>query len=277
MDNMTEHNVNGVVFRTADRLTAAGGVIHGFSTRYGGVSTGWLSSMNLGTTRGDAPENVRENYRRFTAALGADLAHMAMTRQVHGAYIHTVEPIDCKPDPYAPERFDCDGLITDRPGVPLVIFSADCLPVLLYDPKKRVICAVHAGWRGSTAGIVLRAVEKMAGDYGCHRGDILAVIGPGISLCHFETDGDVPAAVRAILPPEEAEGCVVDHGTGKYHVDLKKVNALLLKGAGVPAGSITVDPDCTACHREKYWSHRMAGERRGSQIALIQLLEGGAG
>lgn len=271
MVNMTEHNVNGVVFRTADRLAAAGGVIHGFSTRYGGVSKSYLASMNLGTTRGDDAANVVENYRRFTAALGADLSHMAMTRQVHGTYIHTVEPVDCKADPYAPERFDCDGLITDRPGVPLVIFSADCLPVLLYDPKKRVICAVHAGWRGTTAGIASKAVRKMADDYGCRPADILAAIGPGISRCHFETDADVPDAVRAVLGGEEAHRCIIDHGTGKYHVDLKLVNALLLEQAGIAPDHITIDPDCTACQTEKYWSHRMVGTRRGSQIALIQL------
>jgi len=271
MNYMTEHNVNGVVFRTADRFSAAGGVIHGFSTRYGGVSEGFLSSMNLGTTRGDTPANVVENYRRYTAALGAKLENMAMTRQVHGTYIHTVEPVDCKADPYLPERYDSDGLITNLPGVPLVIFSADCLPVLLYDPVKKVICAVHAGWRGTVAGIAPKGVEKMAADYGCDPANILAAIGPGISKCHFETHSDVPDAVRGILTEEEAASCIVDHGTGKYHVDLKRVNSLLLQKAGVREENITVDPECTACKTEKYWSHRMVGGQRGSQVALIQL------
>lgn len=271
MNQMTEHNVNGVVFRTADRFSAAGGVIHGFSTRYGGVSEGYLSSLNLGPSRGDEPEKVRENFRRFTAALGADSTRMAMTRQVHGTDIHTVEPVDCKADPCLPERFDCDGLITDRSGVALVIFSADCIPVLLYDPKKRVICAVHAGWRGTTAGIARKAVEKMAADYGCDPAHILAAIGPGISRCHFETDRDVPDAVRAVLGEEDARRCVTDHGTGKYHVDLKRVNSILLQRAGVQEANITVDPDCTACSTEKYWSHRMVGGKRGSLAALLQL------
>ena len=272
MNSMTEHNVNGVVFRTADRFSAAGGVIHGFSTRYGGVSRGIWASMNLGMARGDVQEHVLENYRRFTAALGADINRMAMTRQVHGTYIHTVEPVDCKPDPYAPERFDSDGLITDRPGVPLLVFSADCLPVLLYDIVKRVVCAVHAGWRGTVAGIAPKGVEKMVADYGCQPENILAAIGPGISRCHFETHRDVPDAVRSILSGEEADSCITDHGTGKYHVDLKRVNVLLLTKAGVPSENITVDPECTACNTEKYWSHRMVGGQRGSQVALVQLV-----
>ena len=269
---MTEHNVNGVVFRTADRFSAAGGVIHGFSTRYGGVSEGIWASMNLGVARGDDPEHVLENYRRYFGALGARQENMAMTRQVHGTYIHTVEPVDCKPDPYAPERFDSDGLITNVPGVPLMVFSADCLPVLLYDPIEKVICALHAGWRGTVAEIAVKGVEKMVSDYGCSPENILAAIGPGISGCHFETHGEVPEAVRAVLTAEEADRCIIDHGTGKYHVDLKLVNAILLQKAGVLAENITVDPECTACNTEKYWSHRMVGGDRGSQVALIQLM-----
>lgn len=268
---MTERRVNGVVFRTAHRFDAAGGVVHAFSTRLGGVSRGIWASMDLGTTRGDDPEHVRENYRRFFAAVGASMDKLVMSNQVHGAEIRTVRPADYKTDLYAPEGYEADGLITDEPGVALVIFSADCLPILFYDPVKRVICAVHAGWRGTAAGIAEKAVETLAADYGCDRKDILAAIGPGISQCHFETHDDVPDAVRAVLPGE-AEGCLLDHGNGKYHVDLKGVNAALLRRAGLREENITVDPDCTFCLPEKYWSHRATGGARGSQAAVIQLL-----
>ena len=153
-----------------------------------------------------------------------------------------------------------------------MIFSADCLPVLLYDPVKRVICAVHAGWRGTVAGIVPKGVEKMRLEYGCDPSDILAAIGPGISRCHFETHRDVPDGVREILTAAEADRCIQDHGTGKYHVDLKRVNGILLEKAGVLPEHITIDPECTACDTTKYWSHRVLGGQRGSQIALIQLV-----
>ena len=268
---MTQHTVNGVVFRTAEGFDAAGGVVHAFSTRLGGVSEGIWASMNLGTTRGDDPARVRENYRRFFTAIGASMDKLVMSNQVHGAEIRTVRPDDYKSDLYAPEGYEVDGLITDEPGVALVVFSADCLPILFYDPAKRVICAVHAGWRGTVAGIAARAVEKMAADYGCDRKNILAAIGPGISQCHFETHSEVPNAVRAVLPGE-AEDYILDHGNGKYHVDLKGVNAALLRRAGLPGENITIDPDCTFCLPEKYWSHRVTAGARGSQAAVIQLL-----
>lgn len=268
---MTERTVNGVVFRTADRFQAAGGVVHGFSTRLGGVSEGIWASMDLGTTRGDDPDRVRENYRRFFAAIGASMDKLVMSNQIHGTEIRTVCPGDYKTDLYAPEGYEVDGLITDEPGVALVVFSADCLPILFYDPVKRVICAVHAGWRGTVAGIAAKAVEKMAADYGSDRKDILAAIGPGISKCHFETHAEVPDAVRAVLPGE-AEDYILDHGNGKYHVDLKGVNTALLRRAGVREENIDIDPDCTYCLPEKYWSHRVTAGRRGSQAAVIQLL-----
>ncbi len=270
MNGMTEHSVNGVVFRTADRFRAAGGVVHGFSTRLGGVSEGIWSSMNLGTTRGDDPKHVEENYRRFLKAVGADRDKLVMSNQIHGTEIRRVTPGDYKADLYADEGYEVDGLITDVPGETLVIFSADCLPILFYDPVKRVICAVHAGWRGTVGGIAAQAVERMVGDYGCRTEDILAAIGPGISRCHFETDADVPRAVQDILG-QEARACIDELENGKYHVDLKLVNRMLLTRVGLPEVNITMDPDCTACHRDKYWSHRFTGGQRGSMAAVIQL------
>ena len=155
-------------------------------------------------------------------------------------------------------------------GVSLVIFGADCLPILLYDPVRRVAAACHAGWRGTALGIAQRAVEKM-GFYGSRPEDIRAAIGPGIAKCCFETHEDVPNAmtkalgVCAIPYIEPIEG-------GKFKVDLKGLNAMRLKRAGLLEEHIDISPDCTACHPEKYWSHRATQGRRGSQAAVIQLL-----
>ena len=152
----------------------------------------------------------------------------------------------------------------------LVIFSADCLPVLLYDPVRRVIAAVHAGWRGTAAGIVERAVEKMA-FYGCRPADILAAIGPGISRCCFETHEDVPNAMTAALGVR-ATPFLSPIENGKFQVDLKGLNAMRLERCGLLSEHISVTADCTACLPEKYWSHRATGGVRGSQAAVIQLL-----
>ena len=268
---MTDRQVNGVTFLTADHFTAAGGVVHGFSTRLGGVSGGIYASLNLGSTRGDDPDCVRENYRRFCAAIGANLQGVVMSNQVHGVVIRTVGPSDVKADLYDPEGYECDGLMTNVPGLALTIFSADCIPVLLYDPVKKAIAAVHAGWRGTAGDIAGKAVARMEREYGCKPGDILAAVGPGISQCCFETHADVPDAMAECLG-RIAEDHILSLGNGKFKVDLKGINAALLERAGLTRDHIEISSDCTACLGEKYWSHRVTQGDRGSQAATIQLL-----
>lgn len=268
---MTEYQVNGVTFLAADGFRAAGGVAHGFSTRLGGVSEGIYASLNLGSTRGDEPERVRENYRRFCAAIGADVSGVIMTNQVHGTVIRTVGLGDRTANLYDREEYECDGLITNVPGLALTVFSADCIPVLLYDPVQKVIAAVHAGWRGTAGDIAGKAARQMCSDYGCRPGDILAAIGPGISQCCFETHADVPEAMTAALG-DLAKPHIISLENGKFKVGLKEINAALLERAGLEPGHIEIAGDCTACLPEKYWSHRVTQGERGSQAAMLQLL-----
>lgn len=245
---------------------------HGFSTRLGGVSEEIWASMNLGTTRGDEPDRVRENYRRFCAAVGVNHSHIVMSNQVHGDVVRAVTKEDIKTDLYAPEGYEADGLITNEPGVCLVVFSADCIPILLCDPVKKVIAAVHAGWRGTALAIGGKAVERMAGQYGCRREDIVAAIGPGIDRCCFETHGDVPDALVDSLGPRFARHIVPLDG-GKYSVDLKGVNHQILVEHGLKEQHIAVCRECTACLPQRYWSHRVTQGRRGSQAAVIEMPE----
>lgn len=270
--NITERNVNGVVYLTADGFEAAGGVAHGFSTRLGGVSQGIYSSLNLGFRRGDDPKHVAENYRIFCAAIGVDPAKLVFTNQVHGDIVRTVTAADAREGLNAVVEYEADGLMTDVPGVALTVFSADCLPILLYDPVRRAVAAVHAGWRGTASGVVTRAVEKMRDCYGTDPADLLAAIGPGISKCCFETHEDVPNAMT------EAMGACALHSievlpTGKFRVDLKGLNAERLENAGVLPEHIAVSQDCTACLPERYWSHRVTQGQRGSQAAVIALTD----
>ncbi len=248
------------------------GTAHGFSTRLGGVSPAPWDSLNLGANRGDAPDNVRENFRRFCTAAGADPTALVKNHQVHGALVRRVGRRDILPDAALPGTFEADGLITDEPGVCLTIFSADCIPVLLYDPKKRVIAAAHAGWRGTALGIAAEAAERMRAGYGCDPADILAAIGPGIGSCCFETHADVPGGLRDGLGTDAEPFIRPGPREGKFLVDLKGANARWLERAGLRPEHIAVCSACTACGPGEFWSHRRLGDRRGSMAALIQLL-----
>lgn len=270
--SFSEYLRGGVVFRAARNMETAGGVVHAFSTRLGGVSEGALAAMNLGTTRGDEPERVRENYRRFCAAAGLRADRLAMSNQVHGNHVRVITVADIKRDIYDPEGYQADGLVTDIPGITLTVFSADCIPVLLYDPVRRVAAAVHAGWMGTAKGVVRQAAEKMIQLYGCKPADILAAIGPGISKCCFETHADVPNAMTEGMGAQ-ALPCIRPLEGGKYMVDLKELNACWLKGAGISPTNIAIDAECTMCSPDKYWSHRAHGAQRGSQAAMIALAE----
>ena len=269
--NFIEQTKNGVPFLSADGFHEVGGVAHGFSTRAGGVSTGMWASLNLGISRGDDPDHVRENYRRFLSAVGAEGSLLAMCNQVHGTEIRNLTTADLKRDPYDKATFEADGIMTAIPGVTLAVFSADCIPVLLYDPKRRVIAALHAGWRGTATGIVTAAVEQMTAVYGTDPADILAAIGPGIDKCCFETHEDVPNAMTSALASDSLPFINLLE-TGKFTVDLKGINAKRLELAGVNPDHIALCRECTCCQEEKYWSHRRQGTQRGSMASVITLL-----
>lgn len=263
------HTKNDLVWLTSDVLENDA-VTHGFSTRKGGVSPTPWDSLNLDDRRGDDIANVQENFRRLCAALDTDVQRAVLSRQVHRSDVRRVTVEDCGKGLWRPQDYDsADGLVTDVPGIPLIVFSADCNVLLLHDPVRRVIGAAHAGWRGTAAGIAAETVRVMAQDYGCDPADIRAAVGPAIGQCCFETDNDVPEALRATLGAA-AEPFMVWNGS-KWHIDLKAVNALWLQKAGVTR--IDVCSHCTACRPDLYWSHRKMGLRRGEQAALIALRE----
>ncbi len=265
---ITTQKKGNLVYLTADSLTTAGGVIHAFSTRKGGVSQGIYASLNLGANRGDDPNAVRENYHILCTALGMSEKNLVFSRQVHKDTIRSVTMKDAGKGLFHPIDYEADGLITNIPNLPLVIFTADCIPILLYDPIKRVVGAVHAGWRGTALGIARKAVLQMEAEFGCQPKDILSAIGPGLSQCCFETDQDVPDAMFDALGASAVP--YIERRGEKYHVDLKGINALWLSQTGII--HISISKDCTRCQNTLYWSHRIMQQNRGSQAALIQLI-----
>lgn len=240
-------------------------VPHAFTTRAGGVSEGYLSSLNLGMHRGDDPENVRENYRRLAQAVGFAPEKLILANQTHSDMVRVVTDRDCVGSLSHRDYPECDGLVTNTPGVALMVFSADCTPILLHDPVTGAVGAVHAGWRGTASGIVKNAVETMVSAFGCKAENIRAAIGPNIGPCCFETDADVPEAMCAALG-EAANTYIYPHGN-KFYLDLKKLNSLWLRRSGVI--HITISKHCTACCPDLFWSHRVTKGKRGSQGAII--------
>jgi len=255
-------NNDGAVYMTSPNIQAR----HAFTTRFGGVSGGDYASLNLGQSLGDDPGLVRENYAIIRRALKLRPGSFACSYQVHGAQIRIAAFADCGEPPPPPAQA-ADGLITREHGVALTVFTADCLPILLFDPVQRAIGAVHSGWRGTAADIVGEAVRKMSREFGCDPADIRAAIGPGISVCCYETGADVADALRLTLG-ESVENCITARGE-KYMADLKEANRILLERAGLL--DIEVSDECTSCRCDKYWSHRRTKGRRGSQAAIIAL------
>ena len=236
---------------------------HCFTTRLGGVCTGYAESLNLAVSR-DTLEHVTENYRRLGAILGFGIEDLVLTCQVHGDTVRKVTRADhngLKNKDYPP----CDALITNDPGTALVVFTADCTPILLHDPVTGAVGAIHAGWRGTAADIAGKTVAAMAAEFGCDPKNIRAAIGPNIGPCCFETDGDVPRAMEDALG--EAAGPHIRQVGEKYFLDLKAINALFLRNRGV--GHIEVSTDCTMCQPDRFWSHRYTRGNRGSQGAII--------
>ena len=247
-------------------LTAEGiSVPHCFTTRLGGVSQGYLSSLNIGLHRGDDPENVRQNFQILADALGIVPEDFVLTKQIHSDIVVKVGRADRGKHMVEGASPECDALITNEPGVALVVFTADCTPILLHDPATGAVGAAHAGWRGTAMGIATKTVEAMVKEYGCNPGNIRAAIGPNIGFCCFETDRDVPDAMVAALG-EDAKPFIRPNGE-KYYVNLKEINALWLRKAGVE--HIEISDACTVCRPDIYWSHRVTRGERGSQGAVI--------
>lgn len=227
-------------------------VAHGVFARHGGVSAAPWSSLNMSTSVGDSPANVRENRERAFRALGRPEASAADLWMVHSADIVVAD----EPRDLSREAPQADGILTDNPAVTLFLRFADCVPILLHDPRRRAVGLVHAGWRGTLLQAGAAAVRAMAERYGSQPADLVAGIGPSIGPCHYEVGPDVAAGVRAAFPGH-ADDLLQAGPAGRPHLDLWQANAVSLRQAGVE--QIELGRVCTACHTADFFSHR--GER----------------
>ena len=252
--------VGKLEYLTAEGITAP----HCFTTRLGGVSTGALESLNIAIKEGETRENVAENIAILASALGFEEENLVTTRQTHSDIVRVVSRTD-HVSVFHRDYPECDAVVTCDPGTALMIFTADCTPLLFHDPVTGAVGAAHAGWRGTAADIAGKTVRAMVDAFGCDPKNIRAAIGPNIAQCCFETDADVPDAMIAALGDQAREHiCQVGQ---KYYVNLKEINACFLRRAGVKR--IDISTDCTACRPDRFWSHRVTRGNRGSQGAVI--------
>ena len=235
-----------------------GELTHAVFGRAGGVSPAPYDSLNMSISTGDSLENVRENRRLALAAAGVKAAAVATLWQVHGT---DVVAVSTEPgDPLT----QADALITNARGVTLFLRFADCVPILLFDPVRRVTGIAHAGWRGTVAGMAQSVVRAMIANYGCAAADILAGVGPAVGPARYEVGADVVQAARVAFPLDA--GFVEVRG-GKSYFDLWSANAAALRAAGVR--SLEVANLCTAENKHEFFSHRGDGGQSGRFGALI--------
>ena len=277
-----ERKVRGIGILQVPALAKLPWLVHGFSTRPGGVSRlDGEKILNLGLTEWDKHENVLENRRRFQSALGTNDLKLVALKQIHSDIVQLFDSAPaglCRGDASA----------TNRPGLLLGVQTADCVPILLVDPKKRAVTAVHAGWRGTLARIVVKAIGKMQMQFGTNPADLLAAIGPAIGGCCYEVGtevatqflsqfahapewfhefrtGDEPNPIQWLnmMPP--------GHQPPPKNVllDLKKANRAQLLDAGLRPQNISVSDLCTACRRDLLFSYRKEGPRSGRLLSVI--------
>jgi len=251
--------LNGLPVNVAENINAP----HLFSTRLGGVSSGVYESLNTSFTVGDDEKNVRENLKRIANALGYEESDIVCSNQTHSTVSRKVGSLD-KGTGVLKERFSepADALMTDDSGVLLLVRSADCTPVLLWDKDNKAVAAIHSGWKGTLENIIGATVKCFMQNYGIEAQNVRAAIGPCISKESFEVGSDV-----AKLFSDKGYGGFIDLSYEKPHIDLVAICKSQLEKEGVE--SIDVSGECTKINNGKYFSHRAQGIKRGLLCAVI--------
>lgn len=266
----------GVPYLTFPALEETGLVAHAFSTRLGGVSRGDYATMNFSFTRGDDPEAVLENYGRMAAALGVEREKMVLTYQTHTTNVRRVTEEDAGKGVVRERDYrDVDGLITDVPGITLVTFFADCVPLYFLDPVRRAIGLSHSGWRGTAKRMGQATAEAMEEAFGTRPEDLIACVGPSICADCYEVGPEVAEEFFQSFDRKHHSAILTGKENGKYQLNLWEANRIVLKEAGIRPEHITVTNICTHCNPELLFSHRRSAERRGNLCAFLCLRDGG--
>lgn len=222
--------------------------------------------MNISTTRGDEPEAIEENRRRIAAAIGVEPTDFTYTHQTHTTNVAVVEEKD-----RGGKFLDTDGMVTDVPGICLVTFYADCVPLFFVDPVHRAIGLSHSGWRGTVGRMGKVTLELMQEQYGTDPAQVFAAIGPSICQECYEVSGDVIGEFQEAFDESLWQELFYEKTDGKYQLDLWRANQIVLTEAGVRREQIAVTNVCTHCNPDILFSHRSTGTVRGNLSAFLAL------
>jgi YfiH family protein len=237
------------------------GFRHAILTRLGGISQGPYSALNLGSTVGDEPDAVKENHRLVYKNFILDEARVVSPHQVHKNNVARVEPEHGHSIIPA-----TDALITNVPGIVLLLRFADCVPVLFYDPVHRAAGLAHAGWRGVAAGVVPECVQAMVREFGSHPPVMWAGIGPAICQKHYAVNVDVAGKINAAVPPSAG---VTEEINGQWYANLPGAVSAQLRTMGIQ--QVNDASLCTVCHNEEWYSHRAESGTTGRFGVFVML------
>lgn len=258
----------GKVHYLEPQLFARAGIsLQGFTSRHEGVSRPPCNSLNLGTNTLDNPHNVQGNRSLLARAFGTRVEKLVTVTQVHGTDLLVIDAPN--PDYSHFLKLECDGIVTDQPGVMIGVCVADCAPLLLLDPVRKVTAALHAGWKGTAGKIARKGVEALSSLFGSEPADILAALGPCIGRCCYEVD----APVRDAFKREAGnwDEIAVESGDGKWRLDLSLANVHQLLEAGIPRENIETSELCVSCQQDTFFSYRRDKGETGRQMGFIML------
>ncbi|MGM9550754.1 MAG: peptidoglycan editing factor PgeF [Clostridia bacterium] len=252
---------DNVQFLVSEKIKA----LHGFTLRSGGVSCGDFDSLNVGLRRGDNPFNAMKNIEICCDKMGLNKGNLTLTYQTHTNNVRFVTENDIGKGFIREWGEGVDGIVTNLKNVPIMCYSADCVPTLLYDGVNHIIGAIHGGWRGTKENIIKNAIQLMC-RYGSLEENITAFIGPAIGICCYEVSEDV---AQEFSDYKEA---VKEKENGKYLLDLKKITQIQLEQAGVMKENIENSHICTCCKNDLFFSHRKQKGKSGLLGGFIQMI-----
>ena len=237
------------------------GLLHGFTGRRGGKSTGRFAGLNVSYRVGDDPKVVSQNVCDVKLAAGIHDGRIVTMKQMHGEDLVEVK------DKNLTEAGEADGMVTSEKDIYLAVLTADCVPLLFVAPKQRVVAAVHAGWRGTMAGIAEKTARLLKTRYGVEPSELEVALGPSIGICCYEVKDDVAGPLMKRWGKLTTPSIAVRDG--KSFINLRRLNRDILRAAGVPGNQLFQVGPCTSCTPEDFFSYRRERSETGRQMSFV--------